>query len=197
MTPQSNLMVVAPIVESRESELRQLLATMNLEPGVANPENPLVPFGRLRNLHFARFVILEDDTREDLAAYGRPPASATKSLAFLCDFDGPISVFRRDLVACAEGGLRQLFSYCQPAPGDDLLVWLGRNERPASASYVNWIGRTMQQVREEMALYQSLVPLLAMDGQSSDARQVWNNLRQFVRQEQAAGRLTLSPREPR
>ena len=189
-------MVVAQIVESRESELRQLLATMNREPGVVNSENPLVPFGRLSKLHFARFVILEDSTRQDLVVYGMPPAKATKSLAFLCDFDGPVSGFRRDLVTHAEDGLRRLFSYCQPAPGEDLLLWLERNDRPASASYVNWIGRTMQQVREEETLYQALVPLLKVDGQSSSPRQIWNDLRQYVQQEQASGHLTLSSPEP-
>jgi hypothetical protein len=189
-------MVVAQIVESHESELRQVLATMNQEPGVADPENPLVPFARLRKLHFARFVILEDNTRQDLSAYGKPPASATKSLAFLCDFDGPTSVFRRELVACAEGGLRRLFSYCRPTPGEDLLLWLERNDKSASASYVNWIGRTMQQVREEDALYRALVLVLKRDGQASNPRQIWNDLRRFVQQEQASGRLTLSPPEP-
>src|SRR5437899_2000521 len=151
MTPQSNLMVVAPILESREAELRQMLSTMNFEPGVVNPENSLLPFAQMWRLHFARFVILEDNTRDDLAAYGLAPASATKSLAFLCDFDGPRDAFLRELVARGDSGLRLLFSCCRPAPGADLLGWLEENDKPASAAYVNWIGRTVLQVREESA----------------------------------------------
>jgi len=58
---------------------------MNLEPGVFNPDNMLVPFQQIDTLHFARFVILEDATREDLLAYGDPPAASGKSLALLCD----------------------------------------------------------------------------------------------------------------
>ena len=89
MTPQSTLMVVAPIEARREAELRHLLARMNGEVGVADPGNPLLPFSQFPTLHFARFVILDDATAEDLRAYGADPLPPTKSLAFLCDCDGP------------------------------------------------------------------------------------------------------------
>jgi hypothetical protein len=154
-----------------------------------------VPFAKLSTLHFARIVILEDNTREDLTLYGKPPASATKSLALLCDFDGSLSVFRRELVACAEVGLRQLFSYCQPAPSVDLFVWLEENEKPASAAYVNSIGRTMRQVREEDALYRALIPQINKVGQPSNPKQTWDDLRSFVQREHASGRLSLTPPE--
>ena len=61
MTPQSNFMVAAPIAPGREPALRTLLATMNLAPGVVDPNNELVPFARFAGLHVARFVILHDD----------------------------------------------------------------------------------------------------------------------------------------
>ena len=112
MTPQSNIVVVAPIIAGREAELRRLLSGMNREPGVADPDNLLVPFGKITTLHFARFVVLEDKTREDLLVYGAPLPNAINSLAFLCDFDGTADALRRDLVTYAEAGLRQVFSYC-------------------------------------------------------------------------------------
>ena len=37
---------------------------MNRRPGVVDPENGLVPFGRFDRLHFARFVVLDDQTGE-------------------------------------------------------------------------------------------------------------------------------------
>jgi len=197
MTPQSNIMVVAPIDESREAELRQLLSGMNIEPGVVNPANSLVPFGRLDTLHFARFVILEDDTREDLGAYGLLPASATKSLALLCDFDGSSEDFLRDLIRSAEPGLSRLFGCCRPAPSSNLYEWLKVHEVHASAAYVNWIGRTVLQIREEDALYRSLVTYLKQNAPlASNPRQVWNDLRRYVQREQASGRLSLTPPKP-
>ena len=71
MTPQSHFMVVAPLVEARISELRALLHSMNDRPGMARPDNPIVPFGRFENLHFARFVILDDQTVRDFEEYRR------------------------------------------------------------------------------------------------------------------------------
>ena len=95
MTPQSSFMVLAPITRGRERELRDLLASMNQpeRPGVADAENALVPFGQFERLHFARFVILEAPTAEDITVYGLPPAKWQTSLAFLGDFDGPADTF--------------------------------------------------------------------------------------------------------
>ena len=47
MTPQSNIMVVAPILENREAELRQLLDQMNSAPGM--------PTRKIRWFHSASF----------------------------------------------------------------------------------------------------------------------------------------------
>ena len=44
MTPQDNIMVVAPVREDREAELRQMLDEMNRKPGVFNLENPYIQF---------------------------------------------------------------------------------------------------------------------------------------------------------
>ena len=41
---------------------------MNRRPGVADPENALVPFGRFERLHFARFVVLDAATAGDIGA---------------------------------------------------------------------------------------------------------------------------------
>lgn len=198
MTPQANIMVVALIERSREAELRQILASMNLEPGVVDPRNSLVPFEQLDALHFARFIILEDKTREDLVQYNMPPASADKSLALLCDFDGSADVFFDRLVAVAGPGLVRIFSCCQSPPSlSNLAAWLRSHEKKSSASYVNWIGRTALQVREEDRLYRALEEQLeTAEMRNGTPRQIWNDLRAFVSQEQAAGHLSLTPAQP-
>jgi len=198
MTPQSNIMVVAPIIASREAELRQLLTSMNREPGLADPTNTLVPFGQFASLHFARFVILADETRKDLLVYGKALPSATNSLAFLCDFDGSADHLRRELVVHAEAGLRQIFSCCQTfRPDSDLLRWMEEHEQPAATTYNNWLGRTARQVREEDELRAALDHQLRTNvARDANSRQVWNQLRAFVAAEQAAGRLTLTSPAP-
>ena len=66
-------MVLAPILPERETELRQLLDSMNRGPGQVNPNNALLPFAEFETLHFARFVILDDKTTEDIRVYGLTP----------------------------------------------------------------------------------------------------------------------------
>ncbi len=197
MTPQSNIMVVAPIIANREAELLRLLSTMNREPGLADPANTLVSFGQIATLHFARFVILSDQTREDLRVYGAPLPSATNSLAFLCDCDGPADQLRRDLAAHVEPGLRQIFSFCESfTPDSDLLRWMEEHEKPAATAYTNWLGRTARQVREESDLRAALdLQLQTRPSQMESPRQVWGRLRAFVSAEQAAGRLPLTSPE--
>src|SRR5262245_38398282 len=89
MTPQSHFMVVAPVIEARLSQLRALLSSMNDRPVMAKPDNPVFPFGKFENLHFARFVILDDQTVRDFEEYGVPVPKFSTLLAFLGDCDGP------------------------------------------------------------------------------------------------------------
>jgi hypothetical protein len=193
-------MVVAPLAANREGELRNFLASMNSRPGVVNPQNIILPFGRFERLHFARFVILADPTLDDIREHGVPPPTAVSSLAFLGDCDGNADDFIADLVRYAGNGLRQIFAHCQTfAPNGDLLQWMKDHSQPPAAMYVNWIGRTVQQIDEENALRQALVEYLYRQETNpavQNPRQIWERLIAFVHEEVEAGRLTLTPPEP-
>ena len=93
MTPQSDFMVLAPIIPESETELRQLLDSMNHGPGQVDPNNALLPFAEFETLHFARFVILDDKTTEDIRVYGLTPRTYPLYLAFLGDVDGNANAF--------------------------------------------------------------------------------------------------------
>ena len=199
MTPQSSFAVIAAVDASRVGELRALLASMNRRPGVADPDNGLVPFGRFDRLHFARFVVLDDQTVKDIAAHGVTPASYPLSLAFVGDCDGPADEFLADLAARAEPGIRRVFSYCQDPPPADLLGWMKAHDHPPATYYVNWVGRTVRQAREESALRQALEAYLDANVAALSGRapaQVGDDLRAFVARERQAGRLSLTPAAP-
>jgi hypothetical protein len=201
MTPQSSFMVLAPVADDREGDLRALLASMNLRPGVVDPENALVPFGRFERLHFARFIVIEAPTAGDIAVYGIPPSPWPSSLAFLGDCDGPADTFLADLVRRAGASLRQIFALCRDFPANgDLLEWMKQHEQPPAANYVNWIGRTVVQIREERALRAALIDHLQSDGGDPAGQDepvaLHGRLVDFVNAERAAGRLTLTPPVP-
>jgi hypothetical protein len=173
---------------------------MNRRPGVVDPENGLVPFGRLESVHFARFVVLDDVTLPDITAYGAPATDCPLSLAFLADFDGPPEDFLTTLIDRAGGGLRRIFEHCDGFTADtDLRRWMRGREHQAAANYVNWRGRTMAQVREEAALRDALVSYLRQHAAAivaMDARSARDTLAELIRQEQRAGRLALSAEQP-
>ena len=161
MIPQSDFMVAAPVIPERMAALKTLLATINRPgaPGMADPQNTLLPFGEFGTLHFARFVIVDDQTLGDLALAGHPLPQFDVTLAFIGDCDGPADECLATLAesTAASEGLRQIFSHCAGFDaGTDLLAWMRQHAHRAAASYVNWIGRTVQQAHAEAALRAAL-----------------------------------------
>jgi hypothetical protein len=197
MTPQSSFMIQATVSPQREAELRLLLASMNHEEGSADPLNTLVPFREMEQLHFARFVILDDGTLNDITAYGLSRIDYPLSLVFLGDIDGSTDAFFRELVKRADDGLRRIFSHCEEYRAEvDLLSWIKERSVSPAANYVNWLGRTVQQVREEDILRQRLEDFLQVNTNSFPAmstRYVMSAMQRHVEAEQAAGRIVLSP----
>jgi hypothetical protein len=186
-------MVAAPVAPGREADLRALLATMNTSPGVADPANPLVPFGHLENLHVARFVILEDETVGDVAAYGGASPEFPVYLVFLGDCDGSPDAFLQSAVNVAGPGLRQIFGHCAGfADGADLGAWMRQRSVRASTAYVNWVGRTVTQVRQEQQLHAALLSAIGRLEPGADAITSWRSLRAAPELESIA----LSPPKP-
>jgi hypothetical protein len=184
MTPQSDFLILAPVAREQVAPLRALLATMNAAPGHADPANVLVPFGRFPAIHVARFVVLDDETRADLKAFGIEPRPLPIYLAFMADFDGEADPLLDDLVAKAEAGLRAIFDHCETfTGGTDLRGWLEAHRVAPAAVYRNWNGRSVQQVREEAALRTALSAELRRaeaDGQVTP-QALHSRLRTYVR----------------
>src|ERR1700752_315959 len=198
MTFQSSFMVVAPLDVKRTDELRSLLATMNLSPGMAYPDNQIIPFGRLPDLHFARIVVLEDQTLDDITtAYGLPRRNYPLYLTFLADFDGDVDQFRNQMISLSRKGLEQIFSFCTDfKPGTDIASWMKQHEHRPSTMYINWVGRTMQQIREENALRQVVQTFVFNGGsqfQTSPPEQIRRAVKDFVDKEVSSKKLTLTP----
>ena len=189
-------MVVAPINGGSESDLRGLLDTMNSAPGVVDPLNAVLPFGRFERLHYARLVVLDDASMADLEEYRLRRPNVPTYLAFMGDCDGPARDFLADLCGRAGDGLRRIFAHCEGYyyAGGDLLSWMLAHNLPVAANYVNWVGRTVVQIRQESALQRALSSQVPRDAMASDsdAQRVRRELIAFVHTEQRAGRLALT-----
>ncbi len=199
MTPQSQFMLVAQVTPGRDRGLRELLRTMNSKPGMADPTNAVLPFGQFERLHFARLVVLDDPTLGDIEAHGVPRPSLPVYLAFIGSCDGSAGECLADLARRADTGLRRIFMHCDGFNADgDLLAWMKAHQHRLAANYINWVGRTVRQVREESALHRALaakVPRAAL-ASATQAQQLRQELIDFVDAEVSAGRLGLTPPEP-
>ncbi len=192
---------MAPVGENKAEALRALLSTMVGEPGQADPNNTLIPFGAFDRLHFARLFLVEVNTWRDIRAHGVQPRPYPPHLVFLGDIDGDRTSFLAELATRARDGLRQIFSHCSgfSPTGDELLTWMQARNVQEAANYVNTRGRTVRQIREEAALRRSLsarLPLLVRTLGSSDAGVLYAALQSFAWEERRAGRLFLTPQTP-
>jgi hypothetical protein len=200
MMPQCNLFVAAPLKTEREAELRILLASMNVVPGQLDPNNSLFPFAQFDRLHFARFLILQDKTLDDIhGAYDLPRQNYPLLFAFIADADGSADEFRKEIATRASNGLRRIFSCCEGfTPAADLEQWMKDHEQPPAAAYVNWVGRSVQQIHEDDSLRLALEAHLQTNEAGfagKSPQEIHRLLRDFVRVENLAGRLKLTDDE--
>jgi hypothetical protein len=199
VTPQSQFMLVAPIAPDRVRDLRNLLKTMNSKSGMADPANTVLPFGQFEQLHFARLAVLDDPTLGDIDAHGVPPANLPVYLALIGSCDGSAGECITDLAQRAETGLRRIFMHCDGFNAEtDLLPWMHARQQPLAANYINWVGRTARQIKQESALYRALaakVPRAPL-ASGAHAQQLRRELIDFVDAEVSAGRLGLTPQDP-
>jgi hypothetical protein len=196
---QDHFMVTAPVRPGRAQDLRALLATMNSGPGMVDPHNALVPFGRFEDIHVARFVVAEDNTIADNDYFpGQLPPAERVLLIFLADCDGSADDLMARIVGEAGGGLRRIFAHCQGFDDNtELLTWMRAHQTPPTAVYVNWIGRTVRQVREEAALHDALHAVLHGPLAEAGARDEPRRLHQQLRAAIEASGPPLTSIEPR
>jgi hypothetical protein len=181
MTPQDSLTIISEVAPDRVDGLRTLLATMNFQdrPGFADPKNALVSFGAFETIHFARFVVLADNSLSDRAAYPGLPLDQPIYLCFMADCDGPAEVLLKRLARDARG-LSKIFSFSKDySERADMLGWLRAHRIRPAASYVNWLGRTVRQVRDEARLHALLREALTQTPER-DPQGLLLRLRQFV-----------------
>jgi hypothetical protein len=182
MIPQDSFIVIAQIRPDRIDGLRSLLTTMNFanRTGFADPANELVPFGAFETIHYARFVVLADNTLGDRARnYPQLPPDEPTYLCFMVDCDGAADELLAQM-AQRSGGLREIFGHCEGYDGTaDLSDWLHAHRVQPMASYVNWVGRTAVQVQQEARLHGLLRDALPRS-KAREPQQLLDELRRSI-----------------
>jgi hypothetical protein len=178
MTHQLALTVITKVKPGELEALKQLLGSI-----AANRNQPqLIPFEELLNLHFARFFLTDlSETVKDLR--GKP---IQPSLVFESSFDAPLSTHLQDLVTVAADGFDKIFSHCEGYPAqrtqDSRMAYLKAHQVASKPFYVNTPGRTVQQIRQEAQLRQTIGKFLNSRSWAGETAQgVRQAIQEFVR----------------
>src|SRR5213593_3701454 len=147
--------------------------------GVANGQ--VLDLGALAGVHFARLLLVEAGT--DLKG-NRLPAS----LIYMSDLDVSKERHLKDLVDRGGDAIDRLFGHCvdypqSPATREQRLAYLSGHVVKEQARYVNTIGRTARQIRQEARLRDRIEQYLddrADQLRDSDPAEVHREVRQLV-----------------
>jgi len=163
MPHQEALTVMTKIQSGKMDALKTLLGTISEDV----KDNRIIPFKEFTHVHFARFVILDEET--DLTGQMIQP-----SLVFTSNVDAPLTAHLDELVNKFGPGIDQIFSHCEdyPAPNqripENRLTFLRSHRLDYQAFYVNTVGRSVQQVCQEAYLRETIEEFLDRERHNSD-----------------------------
>ncbi|MFL6843966.1 MAG: hypothetical protein ACJ8ER_03700 [Allosphingosinicella sp.] len=162
MTPQNDFTIAAPLRAGARPAIDALIESMATAPGLADPDNEILPFARFPKIHFARVLLLDDNSLADRTYFPNLYFPCPVRLALLVTCDGPAQAQIDEMIAVAGEGLRRLFSHCEGLDeGTDLRRWIHANRLRSQTFYMNWPGRTVLQSLEEKVLHEVLREELA------------------------------------
>ena len=132
--------VITPIKEGMADKLRQVLKAIQTAA-----ESPIK---RINTIHYARWVIIDNDTR----------------LLFTSNFDGTWEAYLRDFVEKAPEGLDAIWSNCVGYPGarpiQPFIAYVRANEVDAELFYAAYPDVTVGQVQKGLRIQKKFQELL-------------------------------------
>lgn len=164
MPHQDALTITAAVVPSQLDRVTQVLGEMRNDPA----NNAILPFGKIRGLHFGRVVLIP-------ASQSPQGEAAPNQLLLVTDCDGSADEHLEALVEAAGSGLDRLFGGCEDYPQEPLddskrLRYLQDKRLHPRAYYVHQQGRTVSQIQREAELRKRLQTFVAacnFDNQSA------------------------------
>jgi hypothetical protein len=126
--------------------LRVLLQSIRDEPA----NNAVLPFGKLKGLHFASFILHEPTKEEEKKKYG-------PYLIFENNFDGALDHYLDDLCDKVEPGLLQIYKCCEDFfTNEGIWSYLKKHVVTPNAYHIGNTGRSVERILLERDLKGSL-----------------------------------------
>ena len=192
MPHQEALTVLAKIKPGETDNLKNLLGSIREN----RKRKPIIPFNQFNTIHFARLMIL--DQTEDLEGNVIQP-----QLAFLSNFDAPLDRQLQDLATIAGESFDLIFSHCEGYPDFDertpenRIAYLRSHLVKSKPFYINTIGRTVQQIRQEAQLRDAIEEFLdSQDWSDQDVMEIRAAIQEFVLSNPDLSWAELPPEQP-
>jgi Dyp-type peroxidase family len=161
-TEQSSLLVMPRIRAGHMDALLEVLKQVASSEEEDIELNPLIPFAKLRTVHFLRILVHQPSPSEDapIPVYdGKPQAHGPPipaKLLFSTDFDGPFETHVEELLREAGPGLDQVFGHCEGWPGSadrrGALAYFAHHRVESNTFYTGTMNRSVDQIRREAVL---------------------------------------------
>jgi hypothetical protein len=195
---QDSLLVMAAIKPSRVDSLSELLDQIANPPAGEDFEvNPIIPFRKLRGVHFARILIHwpSPSPKAPIPEWnGIPQASGPAipaKLLFATDFDGTLAAHIQELMRVAGPGLDAIFNHCENWPGTadpaEVERFFVRNRVVSNTFYTGCMKRSVDQIRRESELRDRIEDYLDAEiqkgGVPAEPLEIRQRIRAFVAQQ--------------
>ncbi len=125
--------LIVPIEDGRKEELLEKLAI--IQDDLLG--NPLLPFGKIKTIHFARFVVLHKTS------------DYPDQLAFSTNYDGGLEEHLQEILRCPDADIDQIFAACRGYPTTDevsKIKWLKDNAQFRPYFYRGTWGLSKEQI---------------------------------------------------
>jgi Dyp-type peroxidase family len=170
---QRGVTISAAVKPGEEGSLLAALTKIGIQVGTTGQ-----PFAGSTTIHYARFVFIPGETDVD-------GGTIEPSLMYLADFDGSIDKHLDEINEIAATTFETIGHYCRdPVPSDPAgrRRWLAEHVISDATYYVNTIGRTVKQIRDEARLRTAIEEFLdSADLDAETPAGVADRVRQFVR----------------
>jgi Dyp-type peroxidase family len=169
-TSQASLLVMVPVKAGQLEDLRKVLEEVaNPSDGSDFEVNALIPFARLRTVHYARILLHAPSPSAEAPIPRFPPPDGKPQakgppipakLLFSTDFDGPLDEHVDELLDVAGPGLDRVFGLCEGWPGHADRVGVHAffllHRVPSNTFYTGTMHRSVDQIHREAELHQAV-----------------------------------------
>jgi len=169
------------LFDTKEDKMPELIEQLNkLSENIE--ENDLMPFGKMKKIHFSRWVIMDPTTDVD-------GNSIPGHLLFESDYDGTEAEHINEMLDYGLPGFIKILRTCKGFPEkenvtrEEVLQFMKAHNAPKTGLFIGAWGRTVEQIKQEKSLYNAIENFLDENRENlirKSSLEIRNKVREYV-----------------